>query len=105
MNIQLSDIYKIQEVLEGTKSPNFLTLFKNKVSVASFNYGELFTLVSMVKLPTIGPSNYGSLLHKYGFSCHTRMIWLPWLPNLTLDRPRLTGASFASASEVSGYAS
>jgi hypothetical protein len=105
MNIQLSDIYKIQEVLEGTKSPNFLTLFENKVSVASFNYGDLCTLVSMVTLPTIGPSNYGPLLHKYFFSFHTRMIWLPRLPNLTLDSPRLTGASFASTYEVSGSAS
>jgi hypothetical protein len=41
-----------------------------------------------------------SLLHKYEFNCRTRMVWLPWLPVLTLHGPTLTGASFASISEI-----
>jgi hypothetical protein len=40
------------------------------------------------------------LLHKYDFNYRTRMVWLPWLADLTLNNQRLTGASFASTSEV-----
>jgi hypothetical protein len=41
-----------------------------------------------------------TLLHKYGFICHKKKFWLPWLSKLTLDSPRLTVAEYASISEV-----
>jgi hypothetical protein len=31
---------------------------------------------------------------QYSFNCHTRMVWLPRLRNLTLDSPRLAGKFF-----------
>jgi hypothetical protein len=43
----------MQEVLERTKLPAVLTLFKYIVSFALFNYSILHTLVSMVISPTI----------------------------------------------------
>jgi hypothetical protein len=42
-----NSIWKTQEVQERTNSPIFLTLFKDKASVAFFNYGQIRTLVSM----------------------------------------------------------
>jgi hypothetical protein len=31
---------------------------------------------------------------------HMRMVWLPWLPVLTLNGPMFTGESFVSTSEI-----
>jgi hypothetical protein len=39
-------------------------------------------------------------LHKYGFNCHRRMVWLSWLLNLALCGTTLSGVSFESTSEV-----
>jgi len=47
---------------------------------------------------------WGSLLHKYIFNCHTTVVWLPRLRNLTIESPWLTGAGFSSTSEVWTYA-
>jgi hypothetical protein len=94
---------KTQDVLERTNLCGLITLFNNKVSVALFNYDKLHTLVSMVtattKVTVIKQwvQLCDPLLHTYGFSCHMRVVWLP---NLTLHSSMLTGASFASTSEV-----
>jgi hypothetical protein len=34
------------------------------------------------------------LLHKYGFNCHTGIVWLQWLTDLTLDSPKMTNGKF-----------
>jgi hypothetical protein len=58
----------------------------------------------MVSLPTMVTvvkqyvQLWDPLLNKYGFNCNARMVWLPWLPNLTLYVSTLLGATFASAS-------
>jgi hypothetical protein len=43
---------------------------------------------------------WDQLLYEYEFNCHTRTVWLPRLPNLTLHAPILTGTSLVSTSEV-----
>jgi hypothetical protein len=40
------------------------------------------------------------LLHRHGFTCHTKMVWLLWLQNLTLHNSTLTVAGFTSISEI-----
>jgi hypothetical protein len=91
-----------QEFLESVKSPTFQTLFNDSL----FNYSKLHILFSMVTSSAIVAvleqwvQPWNSLLHKYGVNCHTTMVWLPWLSNLTFNSPRLTGASFSSTSEV-----
>jgi hypothetical protein len=40
------------------------------------------------------------LSHKYQFNSHMKMVWLQWLPVLTLYGPTFTEASFASTTEV-----
>jgi hypothetical protein len=57
-------------------------------------------LVTMVTVVKQWVKLQNQLLHKYGFNCHTKMIWLRWLPNVTFHTPTLTGARLASTSEV-----
>jgi hypothetical protein len=72
----------LKGILKRTNSPTFLTLFKNKVSVALFNYGKLHstllpmvTLVTMVTMVKQCVQLWDSLLHKHGVN------WLPWWCN------------------------
>jgi hypothetical protein len=68
------------------------------------NYGKLRTFISLVTLFTMVTVvkqwvyPWDPLLHKYG--CHTTMVGLQCLLNLTLHAPTLTAASFAATSEV-----
>jgi len=48
---------------------------------------------------TIGPSKV-PIVAQVWFSCYTRMMRLARSPDLTVHGPALTGASFASTSEV-----
>jgi hypothetical protein len=55
-----------------------------EVSVTFLNYSKLHTSVSiMVTVVKQWVQLRYPLLHKYGFNCHIRKVWLPWLPSVT----------------------
>jgi hypothetical protein len=95
-----------QKVLERTKSPTFLALFNNAVSVILFNNCKLHTLAYMITSPTMVTEVkqwvklWDPLLRNYGSCCPTRMVWLPWFPHLTFDIPRQIVEGFASTWKV-----
>jgi hypothetical protein len=78
--------------------------FPIKVSIALFVNGKLHISVSMIASRAMVTEVkqwvqlWEPLLNKYGFNCHIRLVWIPWLRNLTLDSPRLSGADIESTS-------
>jgi hypothetical protein len=64
----------------------------------------LHWLSSLRKLPKLlwlnSGCNCGTLCCTHGVNCHTAVVWLPWLLNLTLNGPVVTGAALASTSKV-----
>jgi hypothetical protein len=78
----------------------YLTVLYQLHSLTTLNLVSIDTLHTIVPVVEQWAQLWDPLLQKYGFSCHSRMVWLPWFPNLTLYSPGVTAASFASASEV-----
>jgi hypothetical protein len=90
------------EILESIMSPtlHYLTIMYQLYSLTTVNYILCFPWLHHLPQLNNG-STYGTpLLNKYGFYCYTRKVRLIWLPNLTIDSPRLTGVGFAPTSEV-----
>jgi hypothetical protein len=102
------DRRKKQEVLERSISPFLISLHYIRIL---YNLHYLITANYVPWLPWIhclprcwwlnNGSNYGThCCTSMTLNCHTIMRCLPWLPNLTLDGAKLTGAGFVSTSKV-----
>jgi hypothetical protein len=88
-----------KEITEKTKSLTLLNYFTTLYQLYSttVNYVPLVSMITSRTITTVvkqGFQLWDPLLYKYGFNCHARMVWLPWLPNLTLDCSQLTSAGF-----------
>jgi hypothetical protein len=80
-----------------TNLPTFLTLFYSKILFAFFNYGKLYTLLSIVIEAKQWVKLWDPFLHKRWFTCHKRIMIVT---EINPSCPMLTGARFASTSKV-----
>jgi hypothetical protein len=76
--------------VEGTRWAAILTLLKKKT--------RTFWDVAPRSLADVSEVRTASIIR--AMNDRTTILWFPWLLNLTLDSPRLTGVRIATTSEV-----